>query len=47
MSVDFARILAEEGETARGMPCNVNHLQTDFCNFDDVAVVQVITQCWR
>ena len=44
LSVDLAWILAEEGETARGMPCNVNHLQTDFCNFDDVAVIQVIAQ---
>ena len=45
LSVHFAWILAEEGETARGMPCNVNHLQTDFRNFDDVAVIQVIAQC--
>ena len=44
LSVDFARILAEEGKTARGMPSDVNHLQTDFCNFDDVAVIQVIAQ---
>ena len=44
LSVDLAWIFAEEGETARGMPSDVNHLQTDFCNFDDVAVIQVIAQ---
>ena len=39
LSVDLARILAEEGESARGVSRHVNHLQFDFCDFDDVAFV--------
>ena len=44
MSVDFAWILTEEGEAARGMPRNVDDLQFDFCDFDDVAFVKVFAE---